>query len=69
MYHWLAVNQRLRQAPTQTGIQSNPLIAIGIPSLPADRKDPQALLRHVITCRRRMLDSGHDVALQRLTTA
>ncbi len=67
MYHWLAVNQRLRQVPTQTGIQSNPLMAIGIPSLPADRRDPQALLRHVITCRRLMLDNGYDVALQRLT--
>ena len=66
MHHWLAVNQRLRQARTQTSMQSNPLIAVDIPSLPADRKDPQALLRHVINRRVRMLDGGFDVALHRV---
>ena len=68
MHHWLAVNQRLRQARTQTSTQNNPLIAIDIPSLPADRKDAQALLRHVISHRVRMLDGGFDVALHRLAT-
>ena len=67
MHHWLAVNQRLRQARTQTSTQNNPLIAIDIPSLPADRKDAQALLRHVINHRARMLAGGFDVALHRLT--
>ena len=66
MHHWLAVNQRLRQARAQTGTQNNPLIAVDIPSLPADREDPQALLRHVINHRVRLLDGGYDVALQRL---
>ena len=67
MHHWLAVNQRLRQTQTRTSIQNNPLIAVNIPSLPKDRKDPQALLRHVIAHRTRMLDEGYDVALHRLT--
>lgn len=67
MNHWLAVNQRLRQAKMQTSTQSNPLIAVNIPSMPEDRKDPQALLRYVIDYRTRVLDGGFDVALHRLT--
>jgi len=66
MYHGLAVNQRLRQAQTQTNLQNNPFSAIGIPSLPANRKDPQTILRHVIGYRRKMLDIGYDINLQRL---
>lgn len=66
MHHWLAVNQRLRQSRIRTDATNNPLIAINIPSLPGDRKDPQALLRQVIGHRRRMLAEGFDVALYRL---
>lgn len=67
MYHGLAVNQRLRQPVSLTAVQTNPLIAIGIPSRPEDRKDPQTLLHYVVHHRRRMLDTGYDVALHRLT--
>jgi hypothetical protein len=67
MHHWMAVNQRLRQSLNRTSIQSNPLIAINIPSLPANRKDPQTLLGHVIAYRKMILRDGLDMSIQQIT--
>ncbi len=68
MHHLLTVNQRTRQAASRIANQTAPITGILIPSRPEERKDPQALLRHVIRYRRRVLDEGFDVAMQRLSS-
>jgi len=66
MYHGLAVNQRLRQDRARTKAQGNPMSGISIPSDPADRRDPEALLRHVIERRKELIEQGFDIALSRI---
>ena len=69
LYHCLGVNQRLRQASSEVAGQGNPVSLIGIPSDREDRKDPQGLLRHVVSCRTRKLAMGRDVAAGRVAHA
>ena len=66
LYHCMAVNQRLRRPPSELAGQGNPVSVIGIPSNREDRKDPQALLRHVVACKQRKLAQGRDVVLGRV---
>ncbi|MDD4240701.1 MAG: hypothetical protein PHG54_04660 [Smithellaceae bacterium] len=68
MHHMLAVNQRPRRTGNQTAGHSIPLSAVVIPSRPEDRKDPQALLDHVIRYRKRLIEDRVDVALKWLST-
>ena len=67
MHHMLAVNQRTRQAASRIANRPAQVAGILIPSGPEERKDPQTLLSHVIRYRRRLLDGGFDVAMQRLS--
>ncbi|MRR15230.1 MAG: hypothetical protein EG826_02110 [Deltaproteobacteria bacterium] len=67
MHHLLTVNQRPRQVENEAAGHSVPLSAVIIPSRPEHRRDPQALLDHVIGYRKRMTDAGFDLALERLS--
>ncbi len=63
MLTFLAVNQRLRRPVEETAAQGNPMGAIAISSNSADRRDPEALLRHVIAERKRKMAAGYDYLL------
>ncbi len=60
MFFALPVNQRLRRPRAETAAQSNPLGAVTIMSNADDRRDPAALLRWVISERKRKLTGGYD---------
>ncbi|MHA1568167.1 MAG: hypothetical protein ACTSXZ_01755 [Alphaproteobacteria bacterium] len=63
MLHGLAVNQRLRRTVEETAGQGNPMGGIGISSNSTDRRDPEALLRWVISERKRKMEAGYDLWL------
>jgi len=67
MLHGIAVNQRLRRDPSETQGLGNPMSAIGIPSNPGHRRDPEFLLRYIIEQRKLRLALGHDITLAKIT--